>query len=397
MGIPDGHRGVLANGYGAYSWNAYGCDGTLYSGGGRHRNLTDSVTAYFTYEAGPVIAISSPAYGATIASSSLDVTWSVTSGGPQVKYQIYLYDAGTTDIVYQSQLITSTATTATIPSGYLLNGQSYDVVVAVTNGTPVTGNSAVATIAVAYTAPSVVSNFQVDTVPIGNDPFATAVRLTWDQTGYAAPEFQNYTIYRSANGGPDTDRIILTRIYSPSTVQFLDPNPASGYEYTYEITVTTLTGLDELESATSFDTATVTLLGTVLTLMGNGTTYRACLLNVTDRSYDRQIQETVYQSPAATKPVTARSLARYWVGTFSGIFIDDTMQPAEKNAGATAKERWDELDALDAQQGTICVRDGFGRKEFVTMPSLKPTDQKPGTIAYSLSTRAESAVEGVTD
>lgn len=371
--------------FGVYSWKATGYDGTLYSGeAAALGSATFSSSNTFDYENGPVVTVSAPADLSTIATASATVTWTATG---QVKYQVIVYADSTSTIVYDTGLVTSAVQSIDIPSGYLRNGVSYDIVVSVTNSTPLTGTSSIVNIAVAFTAATDVSNFQVNTVSIGNDGFDTSIRLTWDQTSYAAPDFQEYIIYRSAGSGPDADEIILTRITSPSVVQFIDYTPASDYEYTYRITVNIVTGIDSLESTGVSGTATVTLEGTVLTLVGNGGTYRACLLNVRERDFDRQINEAVYQSLAATKPVTVRSVARRWDGSYEGAIISDTT--------ASASARWDELEALDAQQGTVCIRDGRQRKRFCKIADLKQTDEHGDWFSFSMSAREELASEGV--
>lgn len=380
--------------FGVYSWKATGFDGTLYSGESTTlAGATWSSSRTFDYETGPTVTVTSPADLAIIATSNLQVAW--TAAG-QVKYQVVLYEDGTATKAYDSGLITSGNLSHEIPSGFLRNGVSYDLVVSSTNATPLTGSSNIVNIAVAFTAPTSVTNFQATPVSIGLDPFETANRLSWDPTIYAAPDFGSYLIYRSADGGPDAARILLARIATPATTSFIDYTPASGYLYTYEISVTTITGLDTIESATVSATSTITLLGTVLTLMGNGGTYRSCLLNVRERSFDRQIQEAVYQSLAEQKPVTVRSVARRWDASYDGALIDDSKGPYSADSDALAQQRWDEMEALDAQNGTVCIRDGRKRKRFCKLTNLKQNDVKPETYGYSFSAREELASEGTT-
>lgn len=372
--------------FGIYSWKATGYDGTLYSGeAAALGSASFSSSRTFDYENGPVVTVTSPADLATVATANLQVAW--TAAG-QVKYQVVLYEDGTSTKVYDSGLITSGNQSHEIPSGYLRNGVSYDLVVSVTNATPLTGSSNIVNLAVAFVAPTSVTNFQVTPIEVGLDPFETANRLSWDQTIYAAPDFAAYLVYRSADGGPDAERILWSRIPTPGVVSIVDYTPASGYVYTYELSVTTVTGLDTLESDTVSGSATVTLSGTVLTLMGNGGTYRATLLNVRERNFDRQIQEAVYQSLAEQKPVTVRSIARQWTGAYEGALIDDDI--------ATAQQRWQEIEDLDAQNGTVCIRDGRQRKRFCKIGNLKQTDGKPDYYTYSLSAREELSSEGVT-
>lgn len=373
---------------GAYSWKATGYDGTLYSGeASALGSATWSSSNTFTYATGPTVTVSSPADLATVATASLTVAWSV-SGGTQAKYQVIVYEDGTSDIVYDSGLVTSTATSHAIPSGYLRNGTSYDIIVAITDTTPLVGYSSVVNITVTFTAPTAVANFQATPVSIGLDPFNTAIRLTWDQTAYSTPEFSEYTITRSADDGPDSAEIILVRLPSPATVAFIDYTPASGYDYTYGITVSTVTGVDTLDSDPVYASESVTLEGTVLTLVGNPGTYRACLLNVRERGHNRTINEAVYQSLAGDKPVTVRSRTRFWESGFEGAII-----PAND---ATAKQRRDELDDMDAQNGTVCYRDGRQIKRFCKIADLSIDDEMPDFYSYTFNLREESMTEGTT-
>lgn len=371
---------------GTYSWKATGYDGTIYSGeAAALGSATWSSSATFIYATGPTVTVTTPADLATIATASLTVGWSV-SGGTQAKYQVLVYEDGGSVPIYDSLLNTSTATSHEIPSGYLRNGTSYDIVVQITDTTPLVGYSSIVNIAVSFTPPTAVANFQAMPIEVGLDPFATAIRLSWDQTGYAAPDFVEYTLSRWAEGGPDAAEIILARITSPSTVAFIDYTPASGFEYTYGITVSTQTGADTIESDRVSAAEIVTLVGTVLSLVGNPGTYRSCLLNVRDRVHDRKIDEAVYQALTGSNPVTIRSRTRFWDSTFAGAFViaDD----------ASAKQRRDELDALDTQDGVICYRDGRGIKRFCKITDFKIKDELPDWYSYTFGLREENASEG---
>jgi hypothetical protein len=148
-----------------------------------------------------------------------------------------------------------------------------------------------------------------------------------------------------------------------------------------------LTGVDLLTSNVAEASASVSLAGTVLTLLGNGGTYRAVLLNVTDRDHDRQISESVYQSLSGQKPTTIRSKVRYWQSTFSALILADSQ--------ASADQRFADFDALDSQDGVTVYRDGLGRKRFCKITNFKITDQKPGDFyVCAFGLREEASSEG---
>lgn len=377
--------GTQLSAYGTYSWMASGYDGTLYSGETTSSgSRVWSSPATFDYKTGPTVTMVSPTDGATVASASLPVSWTTTD---QQKYRVQLFPDGSATAVYDTGTVTSTTSNHTIPSGYYRNGQDYDLVVTVTDSTPLSGASDIVNITVDYTPPDPPANFQVTPVAITTDPTETAVRLSWDQTELTAPEFVEYTIYRAASGGPDAAEIILARLTSPSDTALIDYTPASGYEYTYSARVVTITGLDELESEAVEGTATLDLQATVLTLVGNGGTHRAVLTNVRERSDTQTIDEAVYQPLGRSEPTTVRGRAAYYVATVAGFLIstDD----------ATAAQRKAEFEALIAQSGTVCMRYGDGTKRFVKLSGVKIDWVASGLYyAVSFTARTERYTEG---
>jgi len=298
------------------------------------------------------------------------------------------YEAGTSEIVYQSNggaWTVSGTGSHTVPSGYVRNGETYDITVTVEDSTPLEGSDTVTDILIDYTAPDPVANFQVTPVKIGNDLVETANRLSWDES--EDEHFQEYIIYRRADGGPDSTEIILARIPDPTVVALYDFIPASGYEYTYGMRVVILTGLDEVESDLVEASETVDLITTVLTLVGNGGTYRADLTNVTERPDRRVLDEAVYTALSATKPTTVRGRTRYYTTQLTAI-IRDTDE-------ATARERKAELEALDTQDGVICMRYHDGTKRFGKIADLTITPELAGYITVAFTFRQEAWIEGV--
>jgi hypothetical protein len=180
---------------------------------------------------------------------------------------------------------------------------------------------------------------------------------------------------------------VLVRLSSPADVSFIDDAPASGYTYTYGITVVTVTGVDVLESAMVTADASVTLSATVLSLLGNGQTYQVVLANVTSRDHDRQQQEAVYTSLSGARPTTIRSRVRYWQSSFSALIVATRDQ--------TAAQIVADFDALDAQKGVVIQRESLGRKRLTKITSYKVTDQAPNDwFVVDFGLREETAQEG---
>jgi hypothetical protein len=390
------------NQFGVYSWKATGYDGTLYSGQAVTLGAaTWSNSATFDYETGPVVAISSPSSHATIATSALPVSWSLSSGGPQAQYRIKLFVAGNSTAVYDSGYVVSTAQNATIPSGYYLNGNTYQLTVTVKDGSGLAGSVSAYSLLISYTPATAVNNVAAVAIPLGADPIPTAIQVTWDQTSYSAFDFTEYTIRMQADGGPDANPVIIARLSAPSNTSFIYEIPASGYNYTFGVSVVILVGADELESDPTEDTASISLKadpvagtawGTVLSILGDGQNYRSFLDTVTTREPDRQIIESVYTPLSGANPSSVRQKTRYFNTNLSALVfdsIDGTRTGAQKIA---------ELDALDARAisvgAVLCYRNGDGAKEFVDLVSYKPTKQLPDYWAVSLTIRGAYATEG---
>jgi hypothetical protein len=369
--------------YDTYRWDAYSYDGTLYSGeASSSGDAAKSPEASFIYALGPTVTITAPTEAATITTSNLTVTWTTTD---QVSYRVTLYEDGTDTVVYDSGEVVSATGSHAIPSGYLRNDTAYDLIVWVEDDTPLEGTSAIRNITVDYVEPDAVANVAADTVMIGTDVWESAIRLTWDQTTYGTDVWQGYTITRQASGGPDATEIVWRRITSPSQVSIVDYVPASGYEYTYTITQTILTGLDELTSEPVSVAATVTLGGVVLCSVALPEEIRTTLRYTADRDYGRDIDESPYYPVNGAMPTTVRSRKRVVAPAFTAqLFNDDA---------ATANVRRLELEAMDIAAGTLCYRDNHGRKQFVTMPGCEITDHVPDWFEAAIELRDERYTE----
>lgn len=370
--------------YGSYSWKARSFDGTVYSGEQTVAgNAVWSAASTFQYQTGPVVTISAPTEAQVLTASNPTVTWTATG---QVKYQLKVYADDSTEIVYDSGLITSALQSVAIPVGYLRNNTQYDIVVEVTNAVPLTGASAIRNVSLVYTTPDSVTNVTAVPVQITSDPWETAIRISWDQTGYGTPSWQEYAVTRRADG--DTATLILARITSPTQITLIDYAPASGVSYIYGVRQVILSGVDLLESAlVEASPAQVDLEGVVLHLVSNGGSYRSVLHHDASRSHDRIVDEAIYKPLSGGAPVTVRSESRYW--SFGGSF------ELYSDEFASAEQRYQDLDALDQQNGTVCYRDERGKKRYAVIEKLKVTDRRIQRYTIDLQFREEQWNEGV--
>lgn len=372
--------------YATYRWDAYGYDGTLYSGeASSSTDATKSSESTFVYALGPTVTITAPS-SSTVTTASLLVQWTTTS---QVKYRIYLYDETGDTLIYDSGVVVSGTSSATIPSGYYHNDTSYQLIVWVEDSTPLSGESSAMLLDVDYVEPDAVTNFAALAVPIGNDPngWTTAIRLTWDPTDYGTDVWQRYEITRSAASGVDASEILWAQITSPIQTAITDYTPVNDVEYTYTIRQIILTGLDELESEAVTALETAEFGGVVLADVSDPDALRSALRYTQERPHSFDRDETIYQPLSGAKPTTVRSRTYAWATDYKAKLVDDEW--------STAAEKRAELMRLDANLGTLCHRNEKGDKYFCTMPRCDISDQLGDWYEARIVNREEKYTEGV--
>lgn len=369
--------------YGIYEWNSYSFDGVLYSGATTvEAEASRSASGSFTYALGPTVTITAPTDLSTVTASTLNVTWTATG---QVKRRVWLTLAGEADVVpgADTGLEVTASQAFTIPAGWYHNGISYDVHVQVENATPLSGYADV-TFTVTYTPPASPTNVQVVPVKVDDfDPVETGISISFDPSVDAG--FQQYIIYRRADSGPDAAQIILARIDDVTAIVLIDPNPASGHQYTYGVSQIVDFGGDLLESTIAEGSASVTLAGVVLTDVADGVNFRIALWKAR-RSFPRVVSEQTYENLAGTAPTTVRNATYYRTPQIDAMLLNDEYSNAD--------DKRTRLEALDARHPTVCYRDDKGRKDFDKMESCDIVDELPDWFTATIRLRGEYYVEG---
>lgn len=369
--------------YGTYRWDAYSYDGTLYSGEKTSAAAaTKSTEATFVYAAGPAVTVTVPTDGVTITTSNLDVVWSTTN---QAKYRVYLYEDGTDIVVYDSGIVTSASSHHLIPSGYLHNDTAYDLVVWVEDTTPLSGQSAIVNITVDYVEPDAIVNVRAEPIRIGSDIWPSAIAVTWDQTTAGTDIWQEYTVVREAASGVDQVPVIMARIMSPTQTSWIDYTPASGIEYTYTVTQTTMVGVDTLTSPDVSASASVSLGGVVLVSVAAPETLRTVLRYTRERTFTPVKVSATYTPVSGADPTIVRSRTHYYEPSFDAQLHADSAAPSS--------QRRDELVAIDASGDTFCYRDNHGRKLFIDVTATI-TDQVPDWYTASVEGHEVAFIEG---
>lgn len=372
--------------YATYRWDAYSYDGTLYSGEQTTSGAAiKSAEATFVYALGPTVSVDNWTDGDTVTTASMQVDWTTSD---QVKYRVTLLDVATGSLVYDTGVVISAAGTHTIPSGYYHTGQSYQLVVWVEDSTPLSGESSVIGLTIAYTEPDAITGFRAVPIGIGDDPngWTTAIELSWEATSYGTETWQRYEITRIAASGKDRTAILWRRITAPSQVSVIDYVPACGVEYTYTIRQVLLQGLDELASEAVTAAATAQFGGVVLSSVAHPDSLRVALRYTTERPHARDIVETVYHPLSGDAPVGVRARNYEWSAEFEAQLWTDEWSTADDKRLA--------LEELDATLGTICYRDDRGRKQFCALIKCGITDQVPAWYEATIGMRVEGYQEG---
>ena len=349
--------------FATYRWDARAYDGTLYS------DYSAEVT--FAYGQGPTVTGTSPTAGQTITTNTPTITWSTTN---QQKYQVDIYRTSTGALVYSSGLVTSAASSHAIPTGYLFNNTSYQYTVLVENNVPLQGSSAAITFSVAYTAPSIVTNFQASQFSAGNDASPSAVLLSWDNATDNPSKFVEYTIYRTDSN--TSESIILARLTSIEQNRFVDYMPASGVAYTYAISKTILQGSNEQTvSAQVTAQQTVTLKHPVICSAQDGGTYRLGLQLLRALALDHRDDSAYFMTWGSEQPTVITSPSHYHRMTATCDLITDTHGTAEEKVRA--------LRNIKSSGNTICYRDERGLRFFgylILKESYGPVGRYVATI-----------------
>jgi hypothetical protein len=373
--------------YATYRWDAYSYDGTVYSGGATaEANATPSTEAVFVYAQGPTVTITSPANNDTVTTITPTITWTV-SGGTQQQRRVRIWNSGGYAAgaapVFDTGWVTTSSTSLAVTSGYLKNGQAYDLVVNVKDTLNLEGQSSLVAFTVQLTPPAQLTGVVATPVQLGTDPWPTAIRVSWDPTTEPEATWVQYLLYRDDLSRP------LAVIQDPAETSYLDPLPVSGQTYRYTVTQVALRSGVQVESNPSVVETVVNLRGVVLVSVVEPQTRRAVLTRVAERKHATQGEEAVYRRWGDRAPVAIRTEATYWETTGRYVIADDE--------AATAADRRAELEALWAVGGIFCYRDERGMRRFVTIPvdGLKITDQRLGRSEVELTLRETAWEEGV--
>jgi hypothetical protein len=382
-------------------WRAKASDGTSES--------AYSAYATFIWGSGPVVTIAFPTDEATIAVSGHTISWTVPSGGPQVKKAIQLWELVNSVRVLPAVIDTGDITDAvlnyTVPDNTYRTGKRYELVVTVTNSAPLSGSSVPLQFNAVFVAPEALTTFTATPAGLRAATGSTGLVLGWSPTD-RADDFRGYDVYRRALGPAQTEgisgefsaavtevaagQIHLRRITAAAQTTFIDGNPAHGVVYEYEMRQVVQIGLDTLISDPIITQGFVLLDHVMLTharypdLYGVELRHRAgtgAFLN-SKLSLDKRKVVPV----GGKKGRSIRSPFLSWDDSGTFELITDQFKSAD--------QRVRELTELVELGETCCLRDFLGLRRFVSIDAAEISRFSANRYQVTLAFSEEGFIEG---
>jgi hypothetical protein len=357
-----------------YKFRCYGTDGFLFSGGSS-ASAVRSPFATFTYAAGVIITITSPTAAQVLAASSHTFTW--TTPGTQQKFRLWVYDDVTGDEEYDTGEIVSAITSHAAPAGTLRNDTDYYVVVQAWNaGGATNGTSAPRSFRTAFAAPPVL-DFSGNAVYEPGDINASAVQLQWSPTAVELGKFVEYELVRRVVGEPRRNQVRLLRTTDPAHLSYLDKTPGSTVPYIWEIRQTTKEGVDELTSAWTQISMTLTFEETIIS--DPFSDERVVLPSRSERRMPRKHDKALLVPWGQAEPITLFGSTYY--REISAEYIIDALDQAGYRDNVAIRALFAAIDTMSKKGGVggaLLYRDGRGRRDWGAIIDVEGIDPTRG-------------------
>lgn len=314
-----------------------------------------SSLATFWCSSRPSVTITSPAVGEVVTTPSLTVHWSISDpeNDSQSAYQVKLVDVN--DIVlWDSGKVNSSVRNCTINYS-LQNNTSYKVKITVWDTKDVASTEVVRTFDVQFTPPAMPSL----TATADSANGRVKITITNPTPQGTQPNVNNNDLYRRKLGETAWTRI-ATAI--PANGTYYDYAVASGVVYEYKV------------QANGDNTAT----SDSLPVIANVTLTGVWLHDVTDPAgtvcnfqYDSN-HDSEWRAEAEIMQFAGRSRPVVEFGEQEEGRVKTTLQILRNTQDI------DKLQTLVRRKGTICYRDGRGRKTFGVITALSIKDEPYG-------------------
>jgi hypothetical protein len=191
-------------------------------------------------------------------------------------------------------------------------------------------------------------------VYVNDEPQASAIRVSFGQTEESMDEWRGYLYGRLDLEDP------LGEITTPSQTSFIDYLPRAGIDLTYWVSQVTEVDGTSRESERVYVTARVDFEGLVWCNALDPTAERLMCEGWVNRGITSDGQDAQYITRGEEAPFTVRTSQVWWNYSATVMLIDyDDVLAAEQEA---------QVRALNKFGGPICVRDGYSRRDFISIP-----------------------------
>ena len=299
-----------------YSWRARYTDSKAAAG-------TWSSLRVFKPSEPPTVTIDTPT--TTLASPAFSVSWSYASPGSkaQSKYRVVVTRSSDSVTIYDTGEVNSTAASWDMPSGYLLNGETYDVIVTVWDVDGLSAEDSVNALA-DWTAPAAPADFSA-----AADPATSTVHLRWTASALDAEDFSYYAVYRREVGEDSwTPYAVIT---TQSTVEYDDQFAANGVLYDYKVTqFQHIPGDVDLESEEESIASAILDVDEWFVVGADGAEDHCFELPVYQEGHQKPVQQEVFEPLGSRRKKSARGNVLGNEGTLEMTFTKDERDDAKR-------------------------------------------------------------------
>jgi hypothetical protein len=276
----------------------------------------------------PVTTITSPSDGSNVNSPSFDVSWSMSSSGGkgQNAYQVDLIRAADGVRIHTTGQRFSSATSYTIPAGYLVQPKSYYVNVNAWDTDGLIGDDII-TVTASWISPDAITDFTVT-----DDVSQSRNRLQWTASNLTPTDFEKYTIYRMDQSSPEW--YLLDEVVSQGLTEYSDFTAANTVEHQYKITQwKKVVGDASLESEDS-DIGSASLDTDSWYLIGNDRSPSHIFeIPVISAPFVEPVQQEIFEPLGTSRKVIIRGKVMGAEGTIAGKWSTDMRDDAVLQIG----------------------------------------------------------------
>lgn len=298
------------------------------------KSASGAWSQYVTFKPSQSPSVSITAPGVTLASPSFNVTWTFSSPGgkTQQKYRVVVIRVADAVTLQDTGEVVSSATSWTMPSGYLVNGEDYDIYVYLWDTDGLLAHDSVTTSQM-YAVVSATASWTPPPAPASfaatADPESSTVKLSWEASTLSDTEFSFYSVYRREVG--DEAFAPYDAMADKTTTEYTDRYAANQVVYDYKVTqFQKVPGDVDLESAEDSVASAVIDLDGWFVIGADGSAEHSVELPVVGESHQRPIQQEVFEPLGARRKKTARGNTLGYEGTMDCVWGSDEREDAKR-------------------------------------------------------------------